>query len=362
MRKKHYLAVLLLAVILILALPAAAMASPDPGADPSADPSSPPSSSGGSSTLEAIATNIIDLWDIFLSSARALLTQTPGEWSPASWEITQNIHGQDGAGNYGTGIKPIAVNIMIILWAVSFFRHVDGLHKIDVREVLSWILRFMLIYAIIEISFALMNTILQISMAINTRIIAEVDEAEQTMQVSPELLQAYADFDEAMESANIFEKIGLFFQTLIPMIALVAVWVIVFCCGLIIVVTLALRFFKMYIYAAIAPIPLATFAGSETQDVGKHFLKNWFAVCLEVCIIAIAIGVFTASLSDSNAMFPLLEEKAGEIGTFFEGEAAEYELFKPTVLWGVNVAVKIVLLASVVRGADQISQKIVGAG
>ena len=53
------------------------------------------------------------------------------------------------------------------------------------------------------------------------------------------------------------------------------------------------RFFKLYLYAAIAPIPLSTFAGEPTQNVGKSFLKSYAAVCLEGAIIVLACIIFS---------------------------------------------------------------------
>ena len=38
------------------------------------------------------------------------------------------------------------------------------------------------------------------------------------------------------------------------------------------------RFFKLYLYTAIAPVPLSTFAGEPTQNVGKSFIKSYAAV------------------------------------------------------------------------------------
>ena len=58
------------------------------------------------------------------------------------------------------------------------------------------------------------------------------------------------------------------------------------------------RFFKMYMYAALAPIPLSTFAGEPSQNVGKSFLKSYAAVCLEGAVIVLAciiISVFASS-------------------------------------------------------------------
>jgi hypothetical protein len=57
------------------------------------------------------------------------------------------------------------------------------------------------------------------------------------------------------------------------------------------------RFFKLYMYTAIAPIPLSTFAGEPTQNVGKSFLKSYCAVCLEGAVIVLACIIFSLFVS-----------------------------------------------------------------
>ena len=53
------------------------------------------------------------------------------------------------------------------------------------------------------------------------------------------------------------------------------------------------RFFKLYLYTAIAPIPLSSFAGEPSQNVGKSFIKSYAAVCLEGAIIVLACIIFS---------------------------------------------------------------------
>ena len=48
------------------------------------------------------------------------------------------------------------------------------------------------------------------------------------------------------------------------------------------------RFFRLYLYTAIAPVPLSTFAGEPSQSVGESFIKSYAAVCLEGAIIVLA--------------------------------------------------------------------------
>jgi len=62
------------------------------------------------------------------------------------------------------------------------------------------------------------------------------------------------------------------------------------------------RFFKMYLYTAIAPIPLSTFAGEPSQNVGKSFIKGYCAVCLEGAIIILACIIFSLFASSPPAI------------------------------------------------------------
>lgn len=45
------------------------------------------------------------------------------------------------------------------------------------------------------------------------------------------------------------------------------------------------RFFKIYLYTALSPVALASFAGEPTQNIGRSFIKGYSAVCLEGVII-----------------------------------------------------------------------------
>ena len=40
-------------------------------------------------------------------------------------------------------------------------------------------------------------------------------------------------------------------------------------------------------------MPLSTFAGEPTQNVGKSFIKSYAAVCLEGAIIVLACSIFS---------------------------------------------------------------------
>ena len=62
------------------------------------------------------------------------------------------------------------------------------------------------------------------------------------------------------------------------------------------------RFFKMYMYAALAPISLSTFAREPSQNMGKSFLKSYAAVCLEGAVIVLACIIFSMFASSPPAV------------------------------------------------------------
>lgn len=62
------------------------------------------------------------------------------------------------------------------------------------------------------------------------------------------------------------------------------------------------RFFKLYLYTAIAPVPLSSFAGEPSQNIGKSFIKSYAAVCLEGAIIVLACVIFSLFASSPPAV------------------------------------------------------------
>ena len=92
----------------------------------------------------------------------------------------------------------------------------------------------------------------------------------------------------AVESCGFFESIPLWAVTLIGGLFITVL-------SFIMIMTVYGRFFKLYLYTAIAPVPLSTFAGEPTQNVGKSFIKSYAAVCLEGAIIVLACIIFPCS-------------------------------------------------------------------
>ena len=78
-----------------------------------------------------------------------------------------------------------------------------------------------------------------------------------------------------IEDCGFFESIPLWAVTLIGGLFITVL-------SFIMIMTVYGRFYKLYMYTALAPISLSTFASESSQNVGKSFIKSYCACCLKV--------------------------------------------------------------------------------
>lgn len=67
------------------------------------------------------------------------------------------------------------------------------------------------------------------------------------------------------------------------------------------------RFFKIYLYTALSPIPLSTFAGQPTQSVGKSFIRAYSSICLEGVAVILSCIIFSVFASSPPVVDASLE-------------------------------------------------------
>ena len=102
---------------------------------------------------------------------------------------------------------------------------------------------------------------------------------------------------DAIEACGFFESIPLWAVTLIGGLFVTVL-------SFIMIMSVYGRFFRLYLYTAIAPVPLSTFAGEPSQNVGKSFIKSYAAVCLEGAIIVLGCIIFSLFAASPPAVDP----------------------------------------------------------
>lgn len=95
---------------------------------------------------------------------------------------------------------------------------------------------------------------------------------------------------QAVNNCGYLESIPLWAVTLLGGIFITIL-------SFVVILTVYGRFFKLYMYTAISPIPLSAAAGESTQNVAYTFLKSYAGVCLEGAIIVLACIIYSAFVS-----------------------------------------------------------------
>ena len=221
--------------------------------------------------------NALGVWDGKLAEIWTLITQSPQEFrGGAIWGVVQSIHGS---------MQAIGYALLVLFFVVGVMRTCGSFAELKKPEhALKLFIRFALAKATITYGMELMLALLSIVQGVISSILRAAGVGASAQTMLPE------EIVTAIESTDFFSSIPLWAITLIGGLF---IWVLSF----IMILSVYGRFFKMYMYTAIAPVPLSTFAGEPTQNIGKSFLKSYASVCMEGAIIVLACIIFSVFAS-----------------------------------------------------------------
>ena len=217
--------------------------------------------------------NPLETWNDQLSEIWTLITQSPETFKGgAIWSVVVNIHGS---------LQAIGYALLVLFFVIGMVKTCGSFTEVKKPEhALKLFVRFALAKGVITYGMDLMLALLEIVQGVISSILNAAGVGTPQATVLPQ------EIVTAVEDCGFFESIPLWAVTLIGGLF---VWVLSF----IMILTVYGRFFKMYMYTAIAPIPLSSFAGQPTQNVGVSFMKSYAAVCLEGAIIVLACIIFS---------------------------------------------------------------------
>ncbi len=230
--------------------------------------------------------NALDTWNTKLGEIWQLVTQTPETFKGGSiWKVILNIHG---------AIQAIGLALLVLFFVVGVMKTCGSITEVKKPEhAVKLFIRFAIAKIVVTYGLDLMLSLFKIVQGVISTIITASGLGGTTSTTLPQ------EIITAVEKCGFFESIPLWAVTLIGGLFITVL-------SFIMIMTVYGRFFKLYLYTAIAPIPLSTFAGEPTQNVGKSFLKSYCAVCLEGAIIVLSCIIFSLFASsppvvDANA-------------------------------------------------------------
>ena len=228
--------------------------------------------------------NSLESWNSKLSEVWQLLTQSPEEFRGGGiWSVIQDIHG---------ALLAIGLALLVLFFVVGVVKTCGSFADVKRPEhALKLFVRFAIAKGVVTYGLELMMALFQIVQGIVSTIMQASGLGNNSELVLPD------EMIVAIEDCGFFESIPLWAVTLICSLVITIL-------SFIIILSVYGRFFKLYIYTAIAPIPLAAFAGEPTQQIGKSFLKSYAAVCLEGAIILLACVIFSIFAESPPAVDP----------------------------------------------------------
>lgn len=217
--------------------------------------------------------NALDTWNEKLSEIWRLLTQSPQDFKGGGiWKVIVDING---------AVQAIGYALLVLFFVIGMVKTCSSF--VDVKKpehALKLFIRFAIAKGLVTYGMELMLALFDIVQGVVSTIMNSVGLGANSNTTLPD------EMVTAIEECGFFESIPLWAVTLIGSLFITVL-------SFILILTVYGRFFKIYMFTALAPIPFSTFAGEPTQNVGRSFIKSYCGVLLEGAVIILACIIFS---------------------------------------------------------------------
>jgi len=267
--------------------------------------------------------NALETWSDKLAEIWQLITTSPQNFKGGNiWSVIVDING---------AVQAIGLALLVLFFTVGMVRTCGSFADVKKPEhALKLFIRFALAKGAITYGMELMLALFNIGQGIISTIMNAAGFG------SPQAVTLPSSMVTTIEDCGFFESIPLWAVTLIGGLFITVL-------SFIMIMTVYGRFFKLYLYTALSPLPLASFAGEGTSSMGKAFIKSYTGVCLEGAVIVLACLVYSAFLSSS-------------------APAVDSSLPAVTMAWKYigQLIFNMLILTGLVKGSDRIIREMFG--
>ena len=228
--------------------------------------------------------NALDTWNSKLAEIWQILTQSPETFKGGGiWQVIVQIHG---------ALQAIGYALLVLFFVVGVVKTCGSFTEVKRPEhALKIFIRFAITKGVVTYGLELMMALFNIIQGVTSTIMQTAGFGSTEDTVLPD------EIIETVEDCGFFESIPLWAVTLIGGLFITVL-------SFIMIMSVYGRFFRLYLYTAIAPIPLSSFAGEPSQNIGRSFLKSYAAVCLEGAIVVLACIIFSLFASSPPVVNP----------------------------------------------------------
>ena len=270
-----------------------------------------------------ILENALTDWNGKLSEIWALLTQTPQSFKGGDiWTVISGIH---------NAMVGIGYGLLVLFFAMGVFQSAASFRDFQRPEfALRHFIRFVLAKVAVGSCMEIMTAIFSVCGGVVATVMSGMGGSVSTAATLP------GEIVTAIEGLGLLASIPLWLVSLLGSLFITVM-------SFILLLTVYGRFFRLYLFTALAPLPLASFAGEATAASGKAFLKSYIGVCMEGAVIVLACLIYSAFLSSSTP-------------------AADASLPAVTMAWQYigQLIFNMLILTGLVKGADRVVKEMLG--
>ena len=267
--------------------------------------------------------NAFSTWNDKMTEIWQLLTISPQNFKGgAIWNVISGING---------GLQAIGYGLLVLFFAMSVFKSTASFRDFQRPEyALRHFIRFVAAKVAITYAMDLMTAIYSICGGVVTQIASSLGGIGAASVTLPSVIES------AVEDAGFWASIPLWLVTILGSLFITIM-------SFIMIMSVYGRFFRLYMYTALAPVPLSSFAGEGTSEMGKHFVKSYVGVCLEGAVIVLACIIFSAFASTST---PTIDTSITTV----------------TMIWKYigEVIFNMLVLVGLIKGSDRIIKEMLG--
>lgn len=264
-------------------------------------------------------------WNGKLAEIWTLLSTSPENFKGgAVWTVMRDING---------ALQAIGCALLVLFFVMGIVKTCSSFTELKKPEmVFKCFIRFVLAQAAVTHGMELMTALFKVAQGMISTIMTASGMSALTDTTLPD------EMVTIIEDVGFLESIPLWAITLLGSLF---IWVL----SLIMILTVYSRFFKLYLATAIAPIPMASFAGQPSSSIGVAFLKSYAAICLEGCIIVLACVIFSAFASTPPAI-------------------ADDTLAAATIVWNYvgELIFNMLVLVGCIKMSDRLIRELMGLG
>ena len=268
--------------------------------------------------------NALKTWNDKLSEIWQLITQSPEQFKGGSiWNVIVDIHG---------AVQAIGLALLVLFFVIGVMKTCGSFAEVKKPEhALKLFIRFALAKGVVTYGLELMMALFNIIQGVVSTIMGSsgMDGSSQALSIPEEMI-------ESIENVGLLDSIPLWIVTLLGSLLITVL-------SFIMILTVYGRMFKLYMYTALAPIPLATFAGEATQSIGKNFIHSYAGVCLEGAVIALACIIFSVFAASPPAV-------------------ADSSLSAVNIVWNyvAELIFNLLVLVGAIKASDRIVKEMMG--